>query len=71
MIEIFESRALHFTRCSQRERMAAAAMINMEARQIRVALAEMYDREVYRLPAPRAGSMHDSDRRPAVPAAGS
>ncbi len=48
MIEVFESKARHLTRCSDRERLAALAAYNVEARNIHQRLALMYEREATR-----------------------
>lgn len=48
MIEIFDSRELHFRRCSERERRAAETVRNGEARRLHRELAEMFDRQAGR-----------------------
>lgn len=48
MIEVFDSRVRHLTRCCQRERLAAETAHHIEARQIHQKLALMYEREATR-----------------------
>jgi len=49
MIEVFESRLRFLNRCSQRERLLAAAAQTSEARQIHQQLAQMYERQATRI----------------------
>lgn len=49
MIEVFDSRMRFLNRCSERERMAAAAAHTIEARRIHQKLAQMYEREATRV----------------------
>jgi hypothetical protein len=48
MIEVFDSRARHLARCSDRESLAALAAYNVEARKIHQRLAQIYQREATR-----------------------
>ncbi len=48
MIEVFDSKTRHLVRCSDRERLAALAAHNLEAKKIHQKLAQMYEREATR-----------------------
>jgi len=49
MIEVFDSKSRHLARCCERERLAAEAAVNGEAKQIHRKLASMYEREATRI----------------------